>query len=120
MNPLNYCTREAAQRLVDAGIVLETDFYYCKTHKGWKLHPKQKAKKYNWLAVIPAPSPAEVWRELPDSFGASTTLIIEKHDNEQIAGYFDWDTEDFNAFFRNTNLTDALVDLLIWVRKEKK
>lgn len=108
MNTLNYCTKEAAQKLVDAVIVLETDFVWSKTSVDtWELRP---AKWKKLLHSIPAPSPAEVWRELPHN----TWL------RKDYTGLTNIMNED-NSFIRyNTNLTDALIDLLIWVRKEKK
>ena len=38
MNELNYASREASQRLVDAGIVLKTDFYWASVDmENWSL-----------------------------------------------------------------------------------
>lgn len=123
MNEQDYGSLEACQRLLDAGIVVETENYWYHHLGGeWKLYPKEDV--FGILKsehLIPALSMAEAWRELPDSYGPSTTLLLEKHYNEAIAGYFDWDEEDFTkAKFRNINPTDALIDLLIWTRKEGK
>lgn len=113
MNPNNYATLEASKRLVEAEIVLETEAQWSIDHL---VHRKKP-----WASDIPAPSVAEVLRELPDSHGPSTTLILEKHNNEVIAGYFDWDEEDFiKPNFRSANPTDALIDLLIWVRGKEE
>ena len=58
---------------------------------------------------LPAPSMAEVWRELP------SRVSIEKYTNYSICG------EMSNPVMRgqNINPTDALIDLLIWVKVKK-
>ena len=107
MNTDNYCTIEAAQKLIDNGIVLETVHYWRRPYgcSYWKItHNKHSGE------CISAPSPAEVWRELCKIckpciyFSNEVTLAV-------IEG---------SPSFYNTNLTDALIDLLIWVRKKKK
>ncbi len=125
MNELNYCTLQAAKRLHEAGIVMKTDFTWgCQVNKDgskrWTIQPID-CHFANTEPEYPAPSMAECWRELPDSHGSSTTLIVEKHYDSMIAGYFDWEEEDFTeAKFRNENPTDALIDLLIWLRGKKE
>jgi len=110
MNNDNYATLEASKRLVEAGIVLETEFYWVSYHPhensfmlGDKSSLLLSAKSYY------APSMAEVWRELPEgsfiekngeSNGASTKMLSD-------------------PIIANTNPTDALIDLLIWLRKEE-
>ena len=94
MNELNYASFEASKRLVEAGIILEAE--YC-----WYITGK-----------MPKPSMAEVWRELPDG------ICIEKHIAFTQANYPTGELYT-NKIFCNTNPTDALIDLLIWVRKEK-
>lgn len=102
MNELNYATLPASKRLVEAGIVLETDLM-------WRKVIGNDRKEYFLLSEfegeIPAPCMGEVWRELPN--GAD---IIKQKDNT-----VGWSGEK-RVF--NYNPTDALVDLLIWVRKE--
>jgi hypothetical protein len=124
MNEQNYASREAAERLEKAGIVLETDYYH-ETHgiDCYELVTKGKRDAYldaankkhvsifnfNW---VPAPSMAEVWRELPWLKGAGL-VTVSKHDSFTTCHYGGY------AGFNSTNPTDALIDLLIWVRKEK-
>jgi len=120
MNELNYCTRPAAERLQKAGIVMETEAH-------WYLIPEMNQERERWILSrdesgvmkclhrIPAPSLAEVWRELPDSHGVCTTLVCEKHDQETIVGYFDWDMSQFSISYRSTNPADAAIDLKIWL-----
>jgi hypothetical protein len=128
MNPNNYGTREACQRLVDAGIVLETEHYWYRSASG-KKHDYPFVLRYGKGGVdycgtfreenIPAPSMAEVWRELPFQ-----TYIKKLED-----GYFMvWilgdsvETDIFNSpTILRANPTDALIDLLIWkAQKEGK
>ena len=126
MNPNNYATWETSKRLVDAGIVLETECCW-----QWKDPCSPDDIAYGaygeWILVrgsidhidaecIPAPSMAEVWRELPPQ-GCYLTA------NQGY--YYAWiEWTDFEGHGKsceakeNTNPADALIDLLIWVRKE--
>ena len=92
-NPLNYGTLEACQRLQKAGIVLETDFYWVNFPRtGWGIVKKADAEFVDLPGTVPAPSMAEVWRELPDR----TTI----HKGM-------------------TDAVDDLIDLLVWVTEER-
>ena len=64
MNLSNYSSLEASQRLVAAGIVLETEAYW-HCCNGFCELKSFKDGKINY----PAPSMAEVWRELPEMIG---------------------------------------------------
>jgi hypothetical protein len=101
MNPNNYGTLEACQRLVDAGIVLETDFYWAR--RSSVMERELVARGYIMYGdPIPAPSMAEVWRE------------YRKHvPDYQNRGKL------WNAL-REENVVDALIDLLIWVKAQKE
>jgi hypothetical protein len=113
-NPLNYASLEASKRLVEAGIVLETDFYHCF----WE--PDQE-----WILIangeqleddIPAPTLAEVWRELPKDPTVVVDLIFSWH--KDIYGKNIWDYQTFVIeLFRDINRT---IDFLIWVRGGKQ
>ena len=138
MNNLNYASREASQRLVDVGIVLETDFYWYVYNEDMcrSLIAADKAIPAPYLvnrasvrtrigsiptAYVPAPSMAEVWRELPeyveykkDDRPLIEYLRIDKNgDGSLSCGY-----GQYSEMTINDNPTDALIDLLIWVRKE--
>jgi hypothetical protein len=110
MNPNNHGTLEACKRLADAGIVLETDAYWTKKFplSQYELH------REGYYQSIPAVQFAEVWRELPEGMmiigvtGKCSTLWIEE------------DSEPLTEPFQSNNPTDALIHLLIWVRKEGK
>ena len=100
MNTQNYASLEASKRLHDAGIVLETDVVWARDENGV-------------LESCPAPSMAEVWRELPDDIDGHE-LGMGKEDGESYVFY-----KSLKDFPYNTNPTDALIDLLIWVRSER-
>ena len=110
-NPDNVGTLETCQRLQKAGIVLKTDVRWCKNQTGtgndWFLADQQI------LIVptisIPAPCFTEVWRVLPE------WAVIQKEDGTNCC----W-TECESNIIRNTNPTDALIDLLIWATEQRK
>jgi len=106
MNPLNYATPETSQRLRDTGIVLETEHYWYKDYDGtWKMS-NDLDEFVRDRDYVSAPSLAEVWREL------SSITIILNEDGVSI--------ENGRREFKNTNPTDALIDLLIWVTEQKR
>lgn len=121
MNPLNYGSKEACQRLHDAGIVLETEFYWYHNTVYDTYEMKDKIPHYmNKEDYIPALSMAEVWRELPPNLSINKIFYepqIRKINEVTYVGYY-WFDRSIQTFL-NSNPTDALIDLLIWVRKEK-
>jgi hypothetical protein len=136
MNPNNRATLEASRRLVEAGIVLETDFYHVKHHNGGyveqavlskdELLSLKMASKMSCNdcidEVLPAPSMAEVWRELPEEIYGGYTLDVTKMDKDTQATYSridcfeNYDTQGHGG---SENPTDALISLLIWLRGKK-
>jgi hypothetical protein len=127
MNEANYGSLEACQRLVEAGIVLETEASWCEYTKGkWDIGYTELIKESNRFLlekrkVIPAPSMAEVWRELPDEISTRALfcdLAVYRRGINTVAQYI-W-FNDSQISFESTNPTDALIDLLIWVKKEPK
>jgi hypothetical protein len=128
MNPSNYASLLAAQRLVENGIVLETEKVWAlnawpttidghvQYKEGWRLidNPMIPYKEQ-----YPAPMFTEVWRELPDRFnddGDIDDLFIKKDGDKCIAGY-----GIYSDTATSENPTDTLCDLRIWVkgRREK-
>ena len=115
MNTQNFASLEACKRLLDAGIVLETDMIWHCAHGFFEL--KQRGILNSSIGInYPAPCMAEVWRELPPQ-GCYLTA------NQGY--YYAWiEWTDFEGHGKsceakeNTNPADALIDLLIWVRKE--
>ena len=122
MNPNNYASLEASKRLVETGIVLETEAVWRKKRDKTGYYLSRKAL-YHRTSDAPAPSMAEVWRELPETAlqpcRDTTTgycheyLSLQKDGDLTVAGY-----GEYSEIGRNSNPTDALIDLLIWVRKE--
>lgn len=124
MNEQNYATLEASQRLVAKGIMLVTDF--CWYGDGINFIIDVKGKDYiNGVygyggkndSCIPAPSMAEVWRELPDKY-ESYPIEVCKREGSTYAAF----PRDYQGFkrFDNTNPTGALIDLLIWVTEQNE
>jgi hypothetical protein len=121
MNQNNYASLEASKRLVEAGIVLETEaLWFFGTDNEWHLSEI-------WLCnyakqAIPAPSMAEVWRELPATIpdrGLYTPVNLRKAgDGKTWVSYFRVGIPIIDSIKADINPTDALIDLLIWVRKE--
>ena len=89
-----------------------------------KCQAKLNGELYNFgahhIQEIPTPSMVGVWRELPDGIivnGSYVDLYIMKNEyNGTCCGYSIEDHIIFST--RADNPTDALIDLLIWVRKE--
>ena len=116
MNNLNYASFEASRRLYDAGIWLDTEAVW--VFKGaWKLERKGMT---NTALGIPAPSMAEVWRELPETIDEYDLTCEKIFNGGMQAGYTTYDVSGlrWKVLLNAANPTDALIDLLIWVRKE--
>lgn len=122
MNASNYGTLEACKKLVEKGIVLETEAGWYKIFRpgchdfDMVLSARSGNEKF-YGDNYPAPSMAEVWRELPEQ-GCYLT---------QNQGYnYAWmEWTDFEGHGKsceakeNINPTDALIDLLIFVKGKK-
>ena len=112
MNPNNYASVKASKRLVEAGIVLQTDHYWASIDmKHWDLcfiPHKVGFKEY------PAPSMAEVWRELPHN----SVLSMGGDGESWVQVDYDDPQKTLESVHRSFNPTNALIDLLIWLRKE--
>jgi len=120
MNPNNYASLEASKRLHDAGIVLETDAVWARDENGWYLRSSFENTDREVLESCPAPSMTEVWRELPATVpdrGLSMKLR-KAGDGKTWGSYFRDGSQIIDSIKADTNPTDALIDLLIWVRKE--
>jgi hypothetical protein len=112
MNELNYASLEASKRLVDAGIVLKTEMVWAELPpENWQLQSRLDYHLvFQYCPSVPAPSMVEVWRELPEN--TVMIKVFKKH--------FAYIKTTAFPNLPNTNPTDALIDLLIWVRKESK
>jgi len=133
-NPDNVGTVEACQRLTVAGIALETDAIYLKFPvSGWRLLSAADARELypiHWERVL-APCFTEIWRELPEElevYGRLCTLQaikIRQHTGVVVTSVqYVFDNESFGElvqhFNADVNPTDALIDLLIWVKQRKE
>jgi len=113
MNENNYGTREACQRLVDAGIILKTEnVWFYGTDEQWHLAER-------WLVGMtaeqsPAPSMLEAWRELPEGL-----TLYSLFDGAEHFFWYNWQWAN-GKVFSDTNPIDALIDLKIWLTKEDK
>jgi hypothetical protein len=118
MNQLNYGTLEACQRLAKAGIVIETKWVWILSAIGWEIVDNIKYFGI-WKDAVrfPAPSMAEVWRELPDHLDSPLSDLVVTKDSMGITTCF----YKLGHEYESVNPTDALIDLLIWLegRKEK-
>lgn len=108
MNTQNVGSLEACQRLVDAGIELETEAYWIRVANSpmMLVDNRHGADEY-----YPAPSMAEVWRELPEwteckKQAVETKCVLMTKDNIKV--------------FFSENPTDALIDLLIYIKDLKR
>ncbi len=108
MNPLNYATLEASKRLHDAGIVLETEHWH-----GWDGRIYRKDEVPYGTARVPAPTIAEVLRELPES-KELVDLILE-YDPSLAQGYAI--AILVAEYLRDIN---KMIGLLIWEREKKQ
>ena len=123
MNTQNYASLEACQRLVDAGIVLETDFYHYLPYPDDLPNCSELITKKSKIlieksdkdaAFYPAPCFTEVWRELP-----RLTHCIKQDSDTKCVIEPSSSIENIKVMF-NENPTDALIDLLIWVKQQKR
>jgi hypothetical protein len=121
MNKDNYGTQPACQRLLDAGIVLETDFHWVhnKLKDTWKIGVKTLDMENHpeFWELIPAVQLAEVWRELPQDIKHNSmvcSLMMWKFNKGVFTEVGYWWHEEIIKSCLNENPTDALIDLLIW------
>jgi len=95
MNAFYYASLEASKKLVDAGIVLETEFYWHRPLFQDDYELKHVSAIQELLPLgskvrntpYPAPSMAEVWRELPE-FIESLSMKYKKTMMGKKCGYF--------------------------------
>ena len=137
MNPNNYASLAASKRLVEAGIVLETDCIWVKWYSDnypqgeWRLMYKALIQVEEFTEQYPAACFTEVWRELPETYGTKTRYLelqvdkIKRADGVIVtsANYIYNDAENgccVYKFFAKENPTDALIELLVWVKQQNR
>ena len=117
MNELNYASLSASKKLVENWIVLETEKTWFFSNTGWEMVDRCAAHHVN-RHYLPAPSMAEVWRELPFQ-----SYIKKLDDGSTLVWICDDDADGKyieSNMIANTNPTDALIDLLVWLKGEGK
>jgi hypothetical protein len=130
---INRATIEASQRLQAAGIVIETERYYriWTAAGGTQCHEltpynKNRHDVKGAVTYIPAPCMEEVWRELPGKFRTKEKGLYElqmnKNEKFTHAFYVDYETGIYRPCNGkgSANPTDALIYLLIHIRKDAK
>ena len=124
MNPLNYASLEASKRLVEAGIVLETEAGWYKIfrpgcHSFDMVLSMRSGNEKFYGDNYPAPSMAEVWRELPETIDEYDLTCEKIFNGGMQAGYTTYDVSGlrWKVLLNAANPTDAMIDLLIFVRK---
>lgn len=112
MNTQNVGSLAACQRLVDSGIVLETDFYWARDSNGWYLRTYGTYER-EVLESVPAVTMAEAWRELPEQYEGEY-LRIFKDGDRTFCGRSRYG--EYTDGLSSKNPTDALINLLILQR----
>lgn len=106
MNELDHASLEASKKLVDSGIITKTDAaWYQDVLECWNLLPISDYDDDLFSRRIPAPSMEEVWRALPDGVSLYKTngKTIVRYKEGQIPELF-------------SSPTDALIEILVWVK----
>jgi hypothetical protein len=128
MNPNNYTSLEVSRKLVEAEIVLETEFWWvhhdpCSRddmavgcYGEWELEDCTGGSS----EYVPAPSMSELWRELPGRLSDTRLSAMRMSKGTTVIGYISPKDMCWVCKFDEGNPCDALAELLIWVRKELK
>jgi hypothetical protein len=120
MNELNYASFESSKRLYEAGIVLETEKTWFFSNTGWEMVGRYAAHHVT-RHYLPAPSMAEVWRELPEEYCKNATDPVRyKVFMSSQVGYHSGGKDGGIWIPYKGNPTDALIDLLVWLKGEGK
>ena len=117
-------SRELSEKLVKAGVRLETEFVWLKTGSGgnWKIYHREDLPKggITCRGILPAPLLCELLEILPHIINDDYYLQISKHsDGKFFIGYvtpehcaiYTYDTEKYFG----ASLEDCAVLLLIWL-----
>ena len=115
MNERNVASFESSKKLVDNGIVLDTECYWCRLHD-WDKYELKSADYASFCDdSYPAPCFTEVWRELPFQ-----SYIKMLDDGSSIAWICDEERDLISHECWSTNPTDALIELLVWVKQQNR
>ena len=118
MNELDHASLEASKKLVDNGIVLDTECYWCRLHD-WDKYELKSADYASFCDdSYPAPCFTEVWRELPATIeidGETYNLCCHKIGGVNCAEYVSDLPETVGSVY-GVNMADNLIELLVWVK----
>ena len=116
MNPLNVGTLPACQRLMNAGIVLETDAKWILWPTGLIELVGRAEYRDADVKVYYAPSMAEVWRELPGT--EELMPLLAKYAKGKNEFWYAMNPIRFLIeLFRDI---DRMISLLIWLTEQRK
>ena len=135
MNEQNYASRKASKRMQDAEIVLETDVVWMllpntyvtlidgSSPSQWRLiskdNPAYSVGVFKEYELIPAPSFAELWMELPECIPYDDTTWASWRCYKQ-GNLTRCSVTAYGKEFVNTNPADALAELLILVKGQNR
>ena len=118
MNERNVASFESSKKLVDNGIVLDTECYWCRLHD-WDKYELKSADYASFCDdSYPAPCFTEVWRELPATIeidGETYNLCCHKIGGVNCAEYVSDLPETVGSVY-GVNMADNLIELLVWVK----
>lgn len=119
MNKLNYASLSASKKLAENWVVLETDFVWRLGADGWKLLNKDWVMNMmsNTYESYPAPSFAEIWRELLKLADNNEKIIVS-----WIQEMNDWQATGADVALLIVEVCsniEKLAELLIWVKGQK-
>jgi len=125
-NELNYASFESSKKLFEAGIILETEFYWVE-REDWD-HINLDGSSKNIITIdekdecdefaVPAASFGDLLRELPAGMSLHK---IDGHYSGYMLEYTPSYLRNGNVQFTtyNKNPIDAIVEFFIWFKKEK-
>jgi len=117
MNEKNYCSLEMSRKLPEAGIVLHSEKEWIHVSGGGWYLVERNSEKYDAIDKrVPAPSMAELWREVGDD------VYLTRHWHRDKRIYQTRATLTFLASpeYTEENPCDALAALLIWIKEAKR
>ena len=125
INQENYCSLNVAQRLVDAGIVLETECFY-DLKSELHLNRGMTGKRLVREGCLPAPCFAELLQELKKDvifYGSNLYFsyqLLEQGFYSNSVKFSDDLGRIESPSFISDNPADALAELIIWVKEQEE
>jgi len=122
MNELNYTSLPLSRKLVENGIDLKTEAVFCSDGLSGSKYDLIQRPLFPYKEQYPAPSFAELWRELPVSIerdGITYNKTLKGFRDVNVATYESLESRTVELFL-SANPSDALAELLIWVKGREK